>query len=286
MKSLATVALLCALSGAPDDYEALLADAAAKDLKGGEAMRTAHAALDEGAYEHAVDLARRARSLGAEAATARTRARLRLEGLVPELVVRLDDDDFDVRESASQALRRIGRPALPGLVELRKGKLPAEAQARVDCLLGGITVDREGRVHQWASEATASSEYAAEDWSARQAVGPPDSPEGDSRTAWAAKDADGGPEWLTVKFVLSVRIRRIRIHENLTPGGVVRIDAVGEDGIRRPVWQGEDPALPWFEADLESQVSRELVIVLDTRKHSGWEEIDAVELIGDSRSGK
>jgi hypothetical protein len=84
-----------------------------------------------------------------------------------------------------------------------------------------------------------------------------------------------------VKFVLPVRIRGIRIHENLTPGGVVRIDAVGQDGLRRPVWQGTDPALPWFEVDLKGELSGELVIVLDTRKHAGWEEIDAVELIGD-----
>jgi hypothetical protein len=282
MMSLVTATLLSTLLGPPDDYDALLAEAAAKDQERGEVMRAAHAALDEGAYPQAVDLARRAGILTGEVATARTRARVRLETLVPELVERLDDDEFDVRESASQALGRIGRPALPGLVELRKRGLPAEALARVDRLLDGITVDREGKVHQWACEATASSQYGAEDWSARQAVGPPDSPEGDARTAWAASDADGGLEWLHLKYALPVRLRRIRIHENLTPGGVVRIDAVKEDGTRRPVWQGTDPALPWFEADLKLELAGELVIVLDTRKNPGWEEIDAVELIGDS----
>ena len=278
---LMTAALLCAFCGPEEDYEALLTEAAAKDMQREEALRTAHAALDDGAYEQAVDLARRARVLEGEAATARARARVRLDTLVPELVRLLDDDEFSVRESASQALRRIGRPALPALVRLRHTDLSAEARARVDRLLDGITVDREGRVHQWASEATASSQYTADDWSARQAVGPPDAQEMDCRTAWAPREADGGVEWLHVKFILPVRMRRVRIHENLTPGGVIRIDAVGEDGTRRTVWQGADLALPWFEAELRGDLARELVIVIDTRKRPGWEEIDAVELVGE-----
>jgi hypothetical protein len=202
------------------------------------------------------------------------------------MVARLDDDEFEVREEATRAIRRIGPSALPGLVRSRKGELSAEARCRVDQLLDGVAVDPEGSVHQWAVDATASSEYTASDWSARQAVGPPDSPENDSRTAWAAKDADGGLEWLRVKFPLPVRARRIRIHENLTPGGVIRIEAVGEGGARRPLWEGTDPALPWFEADLREELVQELMIVIDTRKRAGWEEVDAVELIGDSSPEK
>jgi len=282
MIRLMTATLLCALSGPEEDYEALLSEAAAMAMQREEALRTAHAALDEGEYEIAVGLARRARALEGDVASAKARARVRLDTLVPELVRLLDDDEFSVRESASQALRRIGHPALPGLLRLRQTDLSAEALSRMDRLLNGVSVDREGRVHQWASEATASSQYTADDWSARQAVGAPDSLDMDCRTAWAAKDADGGVEWLHVTFVLPVRMRRVRIHENLTPGGVIRIDAVGEDGDRRTVWQGADPALPWFEAELGGKLACELVIVIDTRIRPGWEEIDAVELIGDA----
>ena len=281
MIRLMTAALLCAL-GASDDYDQILSAIAAKEMQREEAMRAAHAALEEADYDQAVDLARRARTLENEVADLRSRARARLETLVPELVAGLDDDEFDVRESASRALKRIGTPAYPGLIRLRKTDLPAEARMRVDQALNGLTVDRDGLVHQWAVEAKASSQYGTDDWAARQAVGPPDSPEMDSRSAWAARDADGGLEWLHVSFVLPVRLRRIRIHENLTPGGIVRIDAVGEGGERRPVWQGTDPALPWFEVDLSGRTASELVIVIDTRKRQGWEEIDAVELIGDS----
>src|SRR5258708_6499838 len=138
MIRLMTAALLCVLCGPEEVYEALLTEAAAKEMQREEALRAAHAALDDGSYEQAVDLARRARVLEAEVASAKARARVRLETLVPELVQRLDDDEFSVREAASQALRRIGRPALPGLVRLRRTDLPAEALWRVDCLLDGI----------------------------------------------------------------------------------------------------------------------------------------------------
>lgn len=276
--TLMTALLLC---GPADDYEALLSEIAGKELRRSEAMRSAHEALDGGDDDRAVGLARHARALEAEIADATSRARARLGTLVPELAALLDDDVYEVREEATRALRRLGRAALPGLVRVRGGDLPAEARWRVDQLLEGITVDGEGRVRQWAIDATASSEYTGSDWSARQAVGPPDSPESDSRTAWAAKDADGGVEWLRVAFALPVRARRIRIHESLTPGGIVRIDAVAEDGTRRPLWSGADPGLAWFEADLGGEAVRELVIVVDTRKHAGWEEIDAVELNGE-----
>ncbi len=281
MITILTATLGMMLGGPGEDYEALLTEAAAKELQREEAMRAAHAALDEGDDERAVERACSARLLQRDVAGLKSRARIRLETLVPELVARLDDDAFEVREEATRALRRLGNAALSGLVRLRRSELSAEVRCRVDQLLDGVTVDGVGRVHQWASDATASSEYTPSDWSARQAVGPPDSAELDARTAWAAKEADGGLEWLRLKFVLPVQARRLRIHENLMPGGIVRIDAVGEGGERKMLWKGTDLGLAWFEVDLHGELVRELLIVIDTRKHAGWEEIDAVELTGD-----
>ena len=274
--------LLLALPGPEDDYAALVASAAAKERQRDGDLQAAHRALDEGAYDRAVELAKRARELDAEIGPIRTEARACLGKLVAQLVAKLDDDEFSVREGASGRLRALGSVAVPGLIRCRKSEKSPESRYRLDALLRGISVDDAGRVRQWAMEATASSEYGTTDWSASQAAGEPDAPEGDSRTAWAAKDADGGPEWLRLKFPAAVRVAKIRVHENLTPGGVVAIDVVGLDGVRRRAWEGEDGgAGAWFEADLQGFVGREIVIVLDTRKHAGWEEIDAVELIGD-----
>ena len=281
---LTAAVLLLAAPGPEEDYPALVAAAAAKQRQRDEDLRAAHRALDEGAYDQAVELAKRSRALDGEIGRIRIEARVCLGRLVAHLVAKLDDDDFSVREGASDRLRSLGSAAVPGLIRHRRTETSPESRYRIDDLLRGMTVDDAGRVRQWAVEATASSEYGATDWSAAQVTGAPDSPGGDARTAWAAKDADAGPEWLRLKYPASVRVSKVRIHENLTPGGVVAIDVVGEDGVRRRAWEGEDrsgDAPAWFEADLQGFVGREIVILLDTKKHAGWEEIDAVELLGE-----
>ena len=281
IKLLAAPALLLALPGPEQSYPELLASAAAKERQRDDERRSAHRALDEGAYDRAVELAKHARELDAEIGRIRAEARACLGRLVTQLAAGLDDDEFAVREKASDQLRALGSVALPDLLRRRKAEKSPESRYRIDELLHGISVDDAGRIRQWAVEASASSEYGSTDWSASQAVGAPDSPEGDSRTAWAAKDADAGAEWLQLKFPVAVRVSKVRVHENLTPGGVVAVDVIGDDGVRRRAWEGEDGGGAWFEADLQGIVGREIVIVLDTKKHAGWEEIDAVELIGE-----
>src|SRR5207302_2557124 len=130
-----------------------------------EELRSAHRALDDGRYEEAVGLAKHARLLEQEIATLREEARKRLRLLVGDLVVRLDDDDYDVREAASAKLRELGAVAQPDLVRLRRSQTSPESRCRIDGLLTGVSVDSAGRVHQWASDATASSEYTPTDWS-------------------------------------------------------------------------------------------------------------------------
>lgn len=281
IKMLVATALLLAAAGPEEDYPALMASAAAKERQRDEELRAAHRALDEGAYDRAVERAKHARELDAEIGRIRAEASVTLGSLVAGLVAKLDDDEFAVREGASDRLRALGSVAVPGLIRHRKSEKSPETRYRIDELLKGISIDAAGGVHQWAVEATASSEYGTTDWSASQAAGEPDSADGDSRTAWAAKEADGGPEWLRLKFPAAVRVSKIRVHENLTPGGVVAVDVIGEDGVRRRAWEGGDPGAAWFEADLRGFVGREIVLVLDTKKHEGWEEIDAVELIGE-----
>ena len=49
-------------------------------------------------------------------------------------------------------------------------------------------------IRQWASSATAGSEYSNTDWSANQATGAPDTPDcGDQETAWAPRK---GTAWI------------------------------------------------------------------------------------------
>jgi hypothetical protein len=285
MKWIAAASMLLGLPGPEDEYEALLAEQAAKVKKRDEDTRDAHKALDEGDYDRAVALAKGARRLDDELKDLRAKARVLLRGVISEHVSKLDHDEFEVREAASAKLRALGPAAVPGLVKIRATQTSPETRYRIDELLKGISVDPSGRVRQWAREATASSQYTASGWSAAQVIGPPDTlVAGDAQTAWAAKDADGGTEWLHVKFPLAVKISKVRVHETFTPGGVVAVDVVAPDGTRRRVWEGADPsglAPVWFEVDLQGAVGREVVITLDTKKRPGWEEIDAVELVGE-----
>lgn len=232
-----------------------------------------------------MERARSARRLDEEIRDLKTKARVLLRSVISDVVSRLDHDEFEVREAASARLRGLGPSAIPGLVRIRAAQTSPEIRYRIDELLKGISVDPSGRVRQWAREATASSQYAAGDWSAHQMLGAPDTLQaGDARTAWAARDADGGTEWVHLKYALAVRITKVRVHENFTPGGVVAVDVVGLDGVRRRVWEGTDPGGPapaWFEADVQAMTGGEVILTLDTKKQAGWEEIDAVELVGE-----
>lgn len=122
-------------------------------------------------------------------------------------------------------------------------------------------------------------------WSPGQAAGPPDTDShADHPTAWASAAADGGTEWLEVTFNKPVAIRELNIHETFNPGALSRIHAVLPDGSLKLLWQGTTPA------ETES-VERSLPIPpgthgnrirleLDTSRVPGWNEIDAVELVG------
>lgn len=285
IKWIVAVALLAGLTGPEDEYDALQTKQAEKQRQRDLDARESHRLLDEGQYEQAVERAKSARRLDEEIQGLKTKARVLLRAVISEVVSKLDHDEFEVREAASARLRGLGPSAIPGLVRIRAAQTSPEIRYRIDELLKGISVDPSGRVRQWAAAASASSEYTATDWSANQMLGSPDTLHGgDARTAWAARAADGGSEWVRVKFPVAVRISKVRVHETFTPGGVVSIDVVEPNGTLRRAWEGTDPggiAPVWFEAELKDVVGRELVVTLDTKKHQGWEEIDAVELVGE-----
>ena len=122
-------------------------------------------------------------------------------------------------------------------------------------------------------------------WGPEQAGGPPDTNgAGDKPSAWAAQAPDGGTEWLQTEYANAVEAAQIRVLENDNPGAVVKITGFTEAGAEVVLWQGDEPraAAP---ADQIFNVSagirvRSVRVWLDTAKVPGWNEIDAVELIG------
>jgi hypothetical protein len=125
---------------------------------------------------------------------------------------------------------------------------------------------------------------AAPAWSALQAIGGPDSSAGDQRTAWAPATQDGGAEWLEVDFPNAVEVGTVIVRENCAPGAIVRISAVTDAGNEVPLWQGDAPKVPAvsdtpFPA-APGILANRVKIYLDTQKVPGWNEIDAVQLVG------
>ena len=126
-------------------------------------------------------------------------------------------------------------------------------------------------------------------WSPLQATGAPDTPvAADIGAAWASKTADMGEVWLELDFDVAVTPQSVRIRETYNPGAVARVEAVLDGGTRETLWEGRSDAAQaprWFEPALKSASMpvRTIRIVLDTNRVQGWNEVDAVELLGDGR---
>lgn len=122
-------------------------------------------------------------------------------------------------------------------------------------------------------------------WSPGRAAGAPDTAgHGDYSTAWASQSPDAGKEWLQVKYPKSVEISEVNIHETYNPGAISKVSAMMPDGSERVIWEGTmDPEEGVVERAVKVPPgvrSDQIRIELDTSRVPGWNEIDAVELVG------
>ncbi|MBM3473300.1 MAG: hypothetical protein FJX75_08545 [Armatimonadetes bacterium] len=122
-------------------------------------------------------------------------------------------------------------------------------------------------------------------WSPEQATGPRDTLQGgDMQTAWASRTPDGQPEWLLLGYDKPVDIAEVRIWETYNPGAVTKVTAMLDDGTEVPLWEGDDPTtvtpgelLVTVEGNAQA---KRVKVYIDSPTHPGWNEIDAVELVG------
>jgi hypothetical protein len=146
---------------------------------------------------------------------------------------------------------------------------------------------------QWAIDAEASSSYgnAAGDqsWSPKQMTGVPNCERyGDNGYGWASKDADKGIEWVKLTFKKTVYATELRIRQNYNPGAIIKVELIDTDGKSHSVWSGADKtkyqkdAIQYFIAkfDKTEYKTKAVKITLSTNTVDGWNEIDAVQLIG------
>lgn len=140
-----------------------------------------------------------------------------------------------------------------------------------------------------ASSHTPSGELLHRNWGPEQVVGPPDTTTaGDIPTAWAARDPNGGEEWLKLDYERATDLAEVRVRETLHPGAISKLTAVLPSGEEVTIWEGQEPQ---SEAPVDTSFpvisgvrASSVKIYLDSRRVPGWNEIDAVELVGQDGS--
>lgn len=146
-----------------------------------------------------------------------------------------------------------------------------------------------GVVYQWSISAEASTEFANPEWGAEQVVGKPDAPGcGDYQFAWASAASDSIGT-LEVSFSASVYPLEIVIHESYNPDQVVKVEVFDpETGgyyavLQKNPVQVDRPCpyqliIPVEGIGFKTNLVR--ITVDQSQLGLGWNEIDAVQLIG------
>ena len=142
---------------------------------------------------------------------------------------------------------------------------------------------------QWAIAATASSTYndaqGMGSYSANQVTGAPNVDKyADDGKAWAPKSADAGIEWLDLKYPRRVHATTVRVRESCGSGAVIKVELFDEQGTAHTAWAGNDPTtdLNYLVVNVPKTAYKtaRVKVTLATNVVQGWNEIDAVQLVG------
>ncbi|NPV78070.1 MAG: hypothetical protein HPY59_17050 [Anaerolineae bacterium] len=147
---------------------------------------------------------------------------------------------------------------------------------------------KDGLLRQWAVQARASSQYGDPDWAASQATGEPDVENcEDSVKAWASASPDT-KDWIELTFATPVYPTEINVHMNYNPSQVVEIQIIDVQGKAYTVIETEPEEVSYcpdvYQISLELTkkilVDKVKIFIDQTVLNLGWNEIDAVELVG------
>ena len=162
------------------------------------------------------------------------------------------------------------------------------------CALLGIWVgeaEAQEVLEQWVLAVVGASSYPITTaGSSGQVLGPPQNicELEDFRfldDSWRTLEPDAGVEWIEVRFAQPVHAFAVEVYETLNPGAVVAISVRDESGAWQSVWEGEDstqkcPGVLKAQFTSLPFSTNEVRITLDTSLIPGWNQIDAVKLMG------
>ena len=203
-------------------------------------------------------------------------------------------------EKAQAARANVSQPAgdLPAVASSGIGSLaPTDDDARarlseMERILNGHADILEQLVAVNERIDAARTKAAMRAWGPEQATGAPDTmTAGDQRTAWAPATADGGMEWIEAEFETAADLARIVVRQTCNPGCITKVSAITANGTEVPVWAGNDPSRGQALADTPFAVAggiqaKRVKIYIDTSRVAGWEEIDAVQIVGRDGAGQ
>lgn len=188
-------------------------------------------------------------------------------------------------------------PALQTFIRCSTMEQPLRVTAAIE--IGGYPYDAfKAYVEQWLSFETDAEVIAALRgarrsqeqfplWHAMQATGEPNAnPKQDDPKAWAPHTAEAGQQWLELTYAQPMVASGVRIHEACQPGAVSEVWVRNQEQLWIKVWEGTaaasaQPLAIEFPSNMSTKVVK---LVLDTDRVSGWNEIDAVQLVGPSGS--
>ena len=142
---------------------------------------------------------------------------------------------------------------------------------------------------QWATDARASSTFndakGNTSYSANQAAGEPNvQVYSTTPQAWSSKTPDSGIEWLELTFAKPVHATAVRVRESSGSGALIKIEVFDDKGAAHTVWSGTDSTkeLNYLIAEFPKTAftTNRVKLTLATNVVSGWNQIDAVQLVG------
>ena len=148
---------------------------------------------------------------------------------------------------------------------------------------------QSGQVRQWAAGAEASTEFADPEWAAVQATDAPNTSNcGDYQTAWASAGSDT-VDTLVLTYTLSVHVTSINIIQSFNPNQVSKVELLGVFDRPTSVYDGQpyqvDQPCPYTLSipveKTNTQFNKIRITVDQSILGLGWNQIDAVELVGD-----
>lgn len=142
---------------------------------------------------------------------------------------------------------------------------------------------------QWAIQVAASSTYndaqGTAVFAANQVTGAPNvDTYGDNGSAWTSKTPDAGIEWLDLRYPKPVHATAVRVRESFGSGAVIKVELFDEQGAAHVAWAGNDPTkdLNYLIVKFPKTAFKtaRVKLTLATNVVPGWNEIDAVQLVG------